>query len=147
MVGDAANRLQAFGGGSLQFGKRKRFAGPALTVRVRPGNNLFLHKAIDPAQSGDVLVVDAGGALNTAIISAMMSNYATGPAGPRRPLDPAGRPDESATTTARWWGRSPKWPSSWAGPRKSTRSNSNGKKQITGGTWDRTWVDQALAKL
>lgn len=76
VVGDVANRLQAFGAGFLQFGGRKRFAGPALTVRVRPGDNLLLHKAIDLAQPGDVLVVDAGGALNTAIIGAMMSNYA-----------------------------------------------------------------------
>jgi regulator of RNase E activity RraA len=45
-------------------------------VRVRPGDNLFLHKALDLAQPGDVIVVDAGGALNTAIIGAMMSSYA-----------------------------------------------------------------------
>lgn len=76
VVGDVANRLQAFAAGYVQYGRRKRFAGPALTVRVRPGDNLFLHKAIDLAQPGDVLVVDAGGAYNTAILGAMMSHYA-----------------------------------------------------------------------
>lgn len=76
VVGDVANRLQAFTAGFTQYGGRKKFAGPALTVRVRPGDNLFLHKALDLAQPGDVVVVDAGGALNTAIIGAMMSSYA-----------------------------------------------------------------------
>ena len=36
-------------------------AGPALTVRTRPGDNLLVHKALDLAQPGDVIVVDAGG--------------------------------------------------------------------------------------
>lgn len=76
VVGDVANRLQAFTAGFTQYGGRKTFAGPAFTVRVRPGDNLFLHKALDLAQPGDVIVVDAGGALNTAIIGAMMTHYA-----------------------------------------------------------------------
>ena len=76
VVGDVANRLQAFAAGYVQYGRIKKFAGPALTVRVRPGDNLFLHKALDLASAGDVVVVDAGGAMNTAILGAMMSNYA-----------------------------------------------------------------------
>lgn len=76
VVGDVANRLQAFTAGFNHYGGRKTLAGPALTVRVRPGDNLFLHKAIDLAQPGDVLVVDAGGGLNSAIVGAMMTNYA-----------------------------------------------------------------------
>jgi RraA family protein len=76
VVGDVANRLQAFTAGFNQYGRLKRFAGPALTVRVRPGDNLLLHQALDKAQPGDVVVVDAGGAMNTAIIGAMMSSYA-----------------------------------------------------------------------
>ncbi len=76
VVGDVANRLQAFTAGFVQYGRTKKFSGPALTVRVRPGDNLFLHKALDLAKPGDVVVVDAGGALNTAIVGAMMTNYA-----------------------------------------------------------------------
>jgi len=34
-----------------------RFAGPALTVEVRPGDNLMIHAAIEVCQPGDVLVV------------------------------------------------------------------------------------------
>src|SRR5450759_3944439 len=37
VLGDVANRLQSFGAGFLQYGGKKKFAGPALTVRVRPG--------------------------------------------------------------------------------------------------------------
>jgi 4-hydroxy-4-methyl-2-oxoglutarate aldolase len=35
--------------------------GPAITVNLRPGDNLMLHKAIYVAQSGDVIVADAKG--------------------------------------------------------------------------------------
>lgn len=46
--------------------------GPALTVRTRPGDNLMVHKAIDMADAGDVIVVDAGGELSNAIIGEIM---------------------------------------------------------------------------
>jgi regulator of RNase E activity RraA len=55
-VNDSMHRLRAYhASGSL--------AGPALTVRSRPGDNLMLHKAIDMAHPGDTIVVDAGGDL------------------------------------------------------------------------------------
>lgn len=38
-----------------------RLAGPALTVDVRPADNLMLHYAVLQAKPGDVLVVDAKG--------------------------------------------------------------------------------------
>ncbi|MFV0333824.1 MAG: RraA family protein [Tropicimonas sp.] len=47
-------------------------AGPALTVSVRPGDNLMLHKALTMAKPGDVIVVDAGGALDNAIMGELM---------------------------------------------------------------------------
>jgi 4-hydroxy-4-methyl-2-oxoglutarate aldolase len=37
-----------------------RVAGPAVTARCAPGDNLMMHKALLLAQGGDVLVVDAG---------------------------------------------------------------------------------------
>ncbi|HYM03341.1 MAG TPA: RraA family protein [Stellaceae bacterium] len=51
-------------------------AGPALTVKTRPGDNLMVHKAIDMAEPGDVIVVDAGGDLTAAIIGELMSTHA-----------------------------------------------------------------------
>jgi regulator of RNase E activity RraA len=50
--------------------------GVALTVRVCPGDNLMVHKAIDMAQPGDVIVVAAGGDLSQAIIGEIMSTLA-----------------------------------------------------------------------
>lgn len=53
-----------------------RIAGPALTVRTRPGDNLVVHRALDLAQPGDVLVVDAGGCTERAILGEIMGRYA-----------------------------------------------------------------------
>jgi regulator of RNase E activity RraA len=49
-----------------------RMAGPALTVKTRPGDNLMVHKALQLAVPGDVIVVDAGGDLTNAIIGEIM---------------------------------------------------------------------------
>ncbi len=38
-----------------------RIAGPARTVRITPGQNGAIHRAVHVAQPGDVLVVDGGG--------------------------------------------------------------------------------------
>ena len=43
-------------------------AGPALTVRTRPGDNLVVYKAVELADPGDVLVVAAGGLEDRAVI-------------------------------------------------------------------------------
>jgi regulator of RNase E activity RraA len=50
--------------------------GPAITVRVRPGDNMMIHKAIELAQPGDVIVVDGGGDLTQALIGGLMRTSA-----------------------------------------------------------------------
>lgn len=57
-------------------GRWPRVAGPALTVRTRPGDNLVVHRALDLAEPGDVLVVDAGGALDRAVLGELMARWA-----------------------------------------------------------------------
>jgi len=52
-------------------------AGPALTVRTRPGDNLALHMALDLARPGEVIVVDAGGATDRAILGGLIGEYAS----------------------------------------------------------------------
>lgn len=42
-------------------GQDHKLVGPACTVRVHPADNLMVHKSIDIAQPGDVVVIDAGG--------------------------------------------------------------------------------------
>jgi regulator of RNase E activity RraA len=51
-------------------------AGPALTVRTRPGDNLVVHKALDLARTGEVLVVAAGGHTDRAVLGGLMGQYA-----------------------------------------------------------------------
>ena len=51
-------------------------AAPAITVRVRPGDNLMLHKAMEIAQRGDFIVVDGGGDLSQALIGGNMQTTA-----------------------------------------------------------------------
>lgn len=46
--------------------------GPAITVRVRPGDNLMIHKALMMVQPGDVLVIDGGGDLTQALMGGLM---------------------------------------------------------------------------
>lgn len=50
--------------------------GPALTVRTRPGDNLVVHKALDLARPGEVVVVAAGGQTDRAILGGLMGQYA-----------------------------------------------------------------------
>ena len=46
--------------------------GPAFTVRVRPGDNLMIHKALMMVQPGDVLVIDGGGDVTQALVGGLM---------------------------------------------------------------------------
>jgi regulator of RNase E activity RraA len=56
--------------------KGKSMAGTAVTVKTRPGDNLVVHKALDLARPGDVLVIDARGDLTNAILGELMTWYA-----------------------------------------------------------------------
>lgn len=47
--------------------------GPACTVKVFPGDNLMVHKSLDIARPGDVIVVDAGGATTNAVLGDLIS--------------------------------------------------------------------------
>ncbi len=50
--------------------------GTALTVRVRTGDNLMIHKALQLGRAGDVLVVDGGGCIDRALFGDIMKNVA-----------------------------------------------------------------------
>lgn len=50
----------------------KHMCGTAVTVRVRPGDNLMLLKALEMARPNDVLVVDGGGDTSRAIVGGIM---------------------------------------------------------------------------
>ncbi|WP_203334656.1 RraA family protein [Planococcus beigongshangi] len=50
--------------------------GTAFTIKTRPGDNLFLNKAIDMAQPGDVIIVDAQGDTTNSLIGELMITWA-----------------------------------------------------------------------
>jgi regulator of RNase E activity RraA len=51
-------------------------AGTAVTARSRGGDNLSYLRALEFCRPGDVLVVDAGGDLNNAVVGGILSFYA-----------------------------------------------------------------------
>ncbi|KAB2896242.1 MAG: RraA family protein [Burkholderiaceae bacterium] len=71
-VSDCMARMSAGGAHLRPLHGGGRMAGPALTVKTRPGDNLMIHKALQLARPGDVIVVDAGGDLTNALIGEIM---------------------------------------------------------------------------
>ncbi|MBO9512520.1 MAG: RraA family protein [Variovorax sp.] len=59
---EAGGKIGALPSAIKPVAPRFRFAGSALTVHSPGGDNLWLHRALDVAQPGDVLVVFTGGA-------------------------------------------------------------------------------------
>jgi 4-hydroxy-4-methyl-2-oxoglutarate aldolase len=53
-----------------------RICGPAFTVQCGPGDNMMLHKALECAQPGDVLVADVGGAFDYGYFGDLMATSA-----------------------------------------------------------------------
>lgn len=72
-VSDCMSRMEAGGASLRPMHAGGVLAGPAFTVKTRPGDNLMVHKALAMAQAGDVIVVDAGGDLTNAIIGEIMT--------------------------------------------------------------------------
>ena len=54
-------------------GENRRLVGPACTVKTYPGDNLMVHKALDIAKPGDVVVVDARGSKSNAVLGDTIS--------------------------------------------------------------------------
>ena len=75
-VSDQMWRLTAGGARLRPMHRGGAMAGPAFTVRTRPGDNLMIHKALDIAQPGDVLVVDGGGDLTNSLVGELMLAHA-----------------------------------------------------------------------
>lgn len=76
IISDNMHRIFAGGTALRPLHGDAALCGVALTVRTRPGDNLMVHKALDLAKPGDVIVVDASGDMTNAIIGEIMLNYA-----------------------------------------------------------------------
>jgi RraA family protein len=55
---------------------KQTMAGTAVTARSRGGDNLTYLRALEFCRPGDVLVIDAGGDLNNAVVGGILSFYA-----------------------------------------------------------------------
>lgn len=55
-----------------------KMAGPAVTVLTRPGDNLMVHKALEVAKPGDVVVVSVSRSDNTAVFGEIMATMLMG---------------------------------------------------------------------
>ena len=72
ILADVNGRRGALHGRIAALRPRMKLAGPALTVDVRPGDNLMIHAAISLAKPGDVLVIDGKGDQTAALMGTIM---------------------------------------------------------------------------
>lgn len=76
-VSDMMNRLYTMNTSIKPVTPRElRLLGRACTVKVFPGDNLMVHKSLDLANPGDVLVIDASSSMMTAVIGDLVSTKA-----------------------------------------------------------------------
>ncbi|WP_296942024.1 RraA family protein [uncultured Massilia sp.] len=72
ILADVAGRRGALSSRIAPLAPTMRLAGPALTVEVRPGDNLMIHAAMAIAKPGDVLVIDGKGDESSALMGEIM---------------------------------------------------------------------------
>jgi RraA family protein len=76
-ISDLMNRLYALAPTIRNLtDDRLPLVGPACTVKVYPGDNLMVHKSLDIAQPGDVIVVDTSGSNASAALGDLVSTKA-----------------------------------------------------------------------
>ncbi|WP_459743959.1 RraA family protein [Pseudomonas sp. 3A(2025)] len=62
--------------GLTRYNRSGKLVGTALTVKTRPGDNLYIYKALTLLEPGHVLVIDAQGDTNNAVIGELIKLYA-----------------------------------------------------------------------
>lgn len=75
-VSDILNRMYSMSAEIRNLSNDLPLLGPACTVKVYPGDNLMVHKALDLAQPGDVVVVDTSGSQKNAVLGDLVANKA-----------------------------------------------------------------------
>lgn len=72
-VGDAMDRLNLMDAGITTQWATGHCVGPALTVLTREGDNLAIHRALDDAEPGDVLIINALGGTTRAVFGDLLA--------------------------------------------------------------------------
>jgi RraA family protein len=76
-ISDLLNRLYAVDPAiHCLTGSQHSLCGLACTVKVFPGDNLMVHKSLDIAKPGDIIVVDAGASTMNAVLGDLVSTKA-----------------------------------------------------------------------
>ncbi|WP_116950634.1 RraA family protein [Jiangella endophytica] len=78
LVGDVLNRMTVMDGGVRLLTDRATLIGFALPVDTREGDNLAVHRALDEARPGDVLVVNGRGDTTRALIGDLIGEIMVG---------------------------------------------------------------------
>lgn len=76
-IGDNTNRLNCMYQGIRPF-NHLPLLGTAFTVKAPMGDNLIIHRAMDLAKPGDIIVVDGQGSLERSLAGEIMITYAAG---------------------------------------------------------------------
>ena len=75
-IGDAMDRLGVADSAIQAVWPGARLAGPAFTVWTRPGDNLGIHRALQLARPGDIIVVSGGGDESRALLGELIGERA-----------------------------------------------------------------------
>ena len=75
-ISDLLNRLYAVDHEIKCLSGDYTLCGPVCTVKVFPGDNLMVHKSLDIARPGDIVVVDAGASPQNAVLGDIISTKA-----------------------------------------------------------------------
>lgn len=75
-IADMMNRMYNMYGDLRCYTKNASMVGTAITVHCSEGDNALLHRAMDMAEPGDVIVLNGGGCMSRALCGEIMFNYA-----------------------------------------------------------------------
>jgi RraA family protein len=75
-ISDLMNRLYTMVPEIRCLTDSARIMGPACTVKTYPGDNLMVHKSLDVAEPGDVIVIDTCGSRRAAVLGDLVSTKA-----------------------------------------------------------------------
>ena len=73
LISDLLNRLYTMSAEIKSLTDPLRLVGTAITVKTYPGDNLMVHKSLDLAQPGDVIVVDTSGSRRQAAMGDLVA--------------------------------------------------------------------------
>jgi len=72
-ISDLCNRMYAMSSEIKNLVDDTKIVGIACTVKTFPGDNLMIHKALDVANPGDIIVVDTSGSTTNAVIGDLVA--------------------------------------------------------------------------